>query len=443
MERVNNKPKFAIDNWSNKKTVVLIIVFICSLSLSVIIGLCGPSSTIQKDLEFPIKPDTEGIKYRVSIKFLSHLNKELQISTTFGNKNDYAVNAKLDIETQLFGNFSRKKLDVYTWIKLSKTVHQRTFNCRPSKNCTTHQLVYQPYLNYNHYRLVTIFTNQYLVYDHTLGIRLFDAITKITFYLILCFFWLIITDSYRIEQRKRKYKRYYFPRFFPLFLIWVIRIMLYLKVWNNQMKDPQTEEDNDIPGFKGVEIAIFVLELVYVLWIFSSYLMTIVYILKKKYNSTNEEEKYFSNQATKNFFYFFILTLIVYIIIILFYLDLIVPKFQSNSFNITFVYVSINLYIYYLTMGYTPCVSLSHMSNEKKIIERLEKYGETEKLNEGSDIDNIDLNTDEIILNGENFQTPLESDQNNENETNSELELLEKDLSRSNSRNNSETVENN
>ncbi|KAJ6228290.1 transmembrane protein [Anaeramoeba flamelloides] len=417
MERVNNKPKFAIDNWSNKKTVVLIIVFICSLSLSVIIGLCGPSSTIQKDLEFPIKPDTEGIKYQVSIKFLSHLNKELQISTTFGNKNDSAVNAKLDIETQLFGNFSRKKLDVYTWIKLSKTVHQRTFNCRPSKNCTTHQLVYQPYLNYNHYRLVTIFTNQYLG-------KMFDRL-------------------YFHEQRKRKYKRYYFPRFFPLFLIWVIRIMLYLKVWNNQMKDPQTEEDNDIPGFKGVEIAIFVLELVYVLWIFSSYLMTIVYILKKKSNSTNEEEKYFSNQATKNFFYFFILTLIVYTIIILFYLDLIVPKFQSNSFNITFVYVSINLYIYYLTMGYTPCVSLSHMSNEKKIIERLEKYGETEKLNEGSDIDNIDLNTDDIILNGENFQTPLESDQNNENETNSELELLEKDLSRSNSRNNSETVENN
>ncbi|KAJ3444357.1 transmembrane protein [Anaeramoeba flamelloides] len=500
------KSKYTIDDWSKKKVTILFLVFVCILFLSIIIGIFGPGSFIKRQLHFKLVPDKKSVRCSVAVLSLSRLNKELQISATFSNKKNYGVMTKVQIETQLMGNMSSSKSDLYNWTNLSNKTHTRTFECEPLKNCTSHQLVYQPYLNYNNYKLVANFDFEYLgeifeeiyfnflfvnvnivnyeiylrysfvliqllfmayymwitkghsfrhfnikqkytvvllilllffnnplfpvtAFDHTLFFRVFDAIFKITFQMVLFFYWLIIIESYRITKTKRKYLKYYLPRVSILVLIWIIRVIIYSVVWNRDMNDPQTEEKTDISGFSAAWITVFVFESIYFFWLFYASIRTISYLTRKIIPSPSEDEQKNLDKEKTSFFFFFFTSFIIFNIILIVYSFIIIPKFQSNSLKTTLVYVSLNAYIYFLAIAYTPQGILKKFSTKNKTIVKLEKKDEKEKLNEGSEIDDIDLNDSE-------------KSQNMEMGTNSEIEpepdLVQSQQSQSQSQSNSE-----
>ncbi|KAJ3423740.1 transmembrane protein [Anaeramoeba flamelloides] len=429
---------------------------------------------------FNWRDDTE---YYATVHDLNRLNEFLYIDVHFSSLLSVDVKTEVDFILKLTAT-NDYDLPKNKWTELSSSTHTRTVTCEKKSNCSRHTLVYEPYLNYQNYRLDLqvdpkttreFITNIYIdVFFVRRGMTMFELFFRYVFVMlnIICFtyfvkrvrgygfrtfdfeqkwvaclllllllfnnplwpilllsssgfvvfldafvttifflgiwgFWLCLIDGYRYRPEERTIKKFYLPKFIPLFLLWLFFFIIYIWGQMHEKNDSQYETTNDIPGFITLEIIMFLIFLFYILWVIYACIRVFIEIKEKP-------------DQKKRFYTFFIISAITFILTILVVSGGFVNSLRNTSLEFLATYVIYNSYLLSYSVALLPASKPTDKFSHTELDE------DTTDLEES--INKESENSDGVALHTHNYmKSEEESEKSSEKYSNSSSSSNETD----------------
>eukprot|EP01155_Anaeramoeba_flamelloides_P010576 Anaeramoba_flamelloidesa325805_19.p1 GENE.a325805_19~~a325805_19.p1 ORF type:complete len:304 (+),score=44.93 a325805_19:516-1427(+) len=200
-----------------------------------------------------------------------------------------------------------------------------------------------------------------------------DAFVTTIFFLGIWGFWLCLIDGYKYRPEERTIKKFYLPKFIPLFLLWLFFFIIY--IWNqvHEKDDSQYETTNDIPGFIVLEIIMFLIFIFYIFWVIYASIRTFIEIKEKP------EQK-------KRFYTFFTITAITFVLTILVVSGNFVNSIRNTSLEFLATFVIYNSYLLFYSVALLPASSPKDELAHTQLQEDTSDH--EQPLHEGSEISN-------------------------------------------------------
>ncbi|KAJ6245451.1 transmembrane protein [Anaeramoeba flamelloides] len=136
------------EGWKKKQFKLFGVFCIVFVALGIVVGSMGPHVYEHRVLEYDFY-DPETV-FLFNLVDFNRLNQFLLIDMFILNNFGGEVTADLVYNVTVQGN-NTYNFDYDNWAIISQSTHTPTIKCESKKNCTTHLIVYLPFLHYKHY----------------------------------------------------------------------------------------------------------------------------------------------------------------------------------------------------------------------------------------------------------------------------------------------------
>ncbi|KAJ6252719.1 transmembrane protein [Anaeramoeba flamelloides] len=430
MEENNDQLNYKFEFWCDSKKIFRLIGFFLVLFLlSIIIGALGPSPLNSKTESFKIKNGTDTSDNTFIINGLTKHNQFIFVNAYFHNSKNYGIFSEVGYETRLFGsnNLNKNLQSTNTsWEKVTSSKHTRTIECKKNANCTPTLIDFQPYVKYRNYKIETIAKTKELSYLFdlnyieceflNLNLVYFEIVFRYIFVLVTIFFLAYLVrvtkgipfKNFTLPQKlisilfillllknnpfypailldnknnypKKPFIKYYLPRILPLFLMWIIIIILNFVAIADEVKDPLIIQDGDIRGFRGFHIFVDILLIGYCIWMAFAVIKTVKFLIIQLHNG-NEEN---ASTKMKSFFYILLFSYVIFFCGNIIYFKKFIPKFTSSSLEFLLIYTLDTVYVALFGVALLPIsITTDLIKNSNDQLEQEE--GRHKPLNQGS-----------------------------------------------------------